>query len=78
MFEVHDKPINIFNGYLPQGEHRHHPVKFPAKAQFYRDLNAFIQSRELEKMPLVVMGDHNAAPQDADIGIGADNAKRWH
>jgi exodeoxyribonuclease-3 len=23
------------------------------------------------------MGDYNIAPQDADIGIGEDNAKRW-
>jgi len=23
------------------------------------------------------MGDYNIAPQDLDIGIGADNAKRW-
>ncbi|MFO7705202.1 MAG: exodeoxyribonuclease III, partial [Halopseudomonas sp.] len=26
---------------------------------------------------LVVMGDVNISPEDADIGIGAENAKRW-
>ena len=27
--------------------------------------------------PLVVMGDYNIAPQDIDIGIGEENARRW-
>ena len=76
-FEVDGKPINIFNGYFPQGESRDHPVKFPAKAQFYRDLNNFVQRCDMENTPLVVMGDYNIAPQDIDIGIGPDNAKRW-
>jgi len=26
---------------------------------------------------LIVMGDINISPEDCDIGIGADNAKRW-
>ena len=69
-FEVEGKPINIFNGYFPQGESRDHPVKFPAKAQFYRDLNDFVRSCDMDNIPLVVMGDYNIAPQDIDIGIG--------
>ncbi|MFT5659208.1 MAG: exodeoxyribonuclease-3 [Gammaproteobacteria bacterium] len=76
-FEVDGKPVNIFNGYFPQGESREHPLKFPAKAQFYRDLNTFVQGCDMQNTPLVVMGDYNIAPQDIDIGIGADNAKRW-
>jgi exodeoxyribonuclease-3 len=81
-YEVDGKPIYIFNGYFPQGESRDHPLKFPAKAKFYRDLNDFVQSRDmagkpLVDTPLIVMGDYNISPQDNDIGIGPDNAKRW-
>ena len=81
-YEVDGKPIYVFNGYFPQGESRDHPLKFPAKAKFYRDLNDFVQSRDmagkpLVDTPLIVMGDYNISPQDNDIGIGPDNAKRW-
>lgn len=81
-FEVDGKPIYVFNGYFPQGESRDHPVKFPAKAKFYENLNKFVQSSDmagtpLVDTPLIVMGDYNIAPQDTDIGIGPDNAKRW-
>ena len=81
-FEVDGKPIYVFNGYFPQGEGRDHPTKFPAKEKFYRDLNDFVQSSDmagtpLTGTPLIVMGDYNIAPQDSDIGIGPDNAKRW-
>ena len=27
--------------------------------------------------PLLIMGDMNVAPQDADVGIGEKNVKRW-
>ena len=30
--------IHILNGYFPQGEERDHPVKFPYKVRFYKDL----------------------------------------
>jgi len=81
-FEVGGKSIYVFNGYFPQGEGRDHPTKFPAKAKFYRDLNDFVQSsnmsgKPLVDTPLIVMGDYNISPQDIDIGIGLDNAKRW-
>ncbi|MDJ0834376.1 MAG: exodeoxyribonuclease III [Gammaproteobacteria bacterium] len=67
----------IYNGYFPQGESRDHPVKFPAKEKFYRDLNAFITTTHNPQQPVVIMGDYNIAPDDKDIGIGEDNAKRW-
>jgi len=67
----------VINGYFPQGESRDHPDKFPAKRKFYADLLAFLQARFTPEDRLVVMGDMNIAPQDLDIGIGADNAKRW-
>ena len=67
----------IYNGYFPQGESRDHPVKFPAKQRFYQDLNGFIDSHHNPQQPVVIMGDFNIAPDDKDIGIGEDNAKRW-
>jgi exodeoxyribonuclease-3 len=69
--------MSVFNGYFPQGESRDHPVKFPAKTLFYKELNEFLKSFAMDQVPLVVMGDYNIAPQDIDIGIGEDNAKRW-
>jgi exodeoxyribonuclease-3 len=67
----------VFNGYFPQGESRDHAVKFPAKQRFYADLIRFLGGYDLRQVKLVVMGDYNIAPQDIDIGIGEDNAKRW-
>jgi exodeoxyribonuclease III len=69
--------IAVVNGYFPQGEGRDHPVKFPGKARFYRDLAGYLQGSFSPEQNLVVMGDMNVAPLDLDIGIGADNAKRW-
>jgi exodeoxyribonuclease-3 len=69
--------LTVMNGYFPQGESRDHPSKFPNKRQFYADLLAHLQQHHSPDEPLVVMGDMNIAPQDSDIGIGADNAKRW-
>jgi len=76
-FEVDGRAMTVFNGYFPQGESRNHPVKFPAKARFYQDLNLFLKHYDLKQTSLVIMGDYNIAPQDIDIGIGEDNAKRW-
>ncbi len=76
-FEVGGRKIHIFNGYFPQGEARDHAVKFPAKEQFYMDLNLFLKAYDLNSDHLIVMGDYNIAPQDIDIGIGPDNARRW-
>ena len=63
--------------YFPQGESRDHAIKFPAKQKYYQDLNAFLRERHTPEQRVVVMGDYNIAPEDKDIGIGADNAKRW-
>ena len=71
------KPLHLVNGYFPQGENRHHPIKFPAKARFYERLQTYLGTVDLGMTSLAVVGDMNVAPQDADIGIGEDNAQRW-
>ena len=76
-FKIGSRVMNVYNGYFPQGESRDHPLKFPAKTQFYRQLNRFLQDFDMNSTPLVVMGDYNIAPQDIDIGIGEENARRW-
>ncbi|MCP4490823.1 MAG: exodeoxyribonuclease III [Gammaproteobacteria bacterium] len=76
-YQVNGHNVQIYNGYFPQGESRDHPVKFPAKQRFYQDLNTFLDTCDLPASNLVVMGDYNIAPVDTDIGIGADNARRW-
>lgn len=68
--------VTVINGYFPQGESRDHPQKFPAKRRFYAQLLELLQEHDPSR-PLVVMGDMNISPQDSDIGIGADNARRW-
>ncbi len=67
----------VINGYFPQGESRDHPVKFPAKQKFYADLLTYLRNTFSPDQHLIVLGDMNVAPLDLDIGIGADNAKRW-
>lgn len=69
--------LRVVNGYFPQGESRDHPVKFPAKERFYAELFTFLQRDFLPEDRLIVMGDANVAPDDADVGIGEDNARRW-
>lgn len=69
--------ISVFNGYFPQGESRDHPIKFPGKRKFYADLAAYLKDAFSPDQNLIVLGDMNVAPLDQDIGIGADNAKRW-
>ncbi|GAA4651237.1 exodeoxyribonuclease III [Kistimonas scapharcae] len=69
--------ISIINGYFPQGESREHPVKFSNKRRFYQDLMALLKDAYEPDHPLLIMGDFNISPEDKDIGIGADNAKRW-
>lgn len=75
--DAEGRPLHVFNGYFPQGESRHHATKFPAKTQFYADLQRLLEEQFSPEQGVVVMGDFNISPQDADIGIGAENAKRW-
>ncbi len=78
VFETADgQPLNLINGYFPQGESRDHEVKFPAKRKFYADLLAYLNANFTPDDRLLVIGDMNIAPLDLDIGIGPDNAKRW-
>ncbi|EMP55451.1 exonuclease III [Marinobacter santoriniensis NKSG1] len=76
-FEVNGEMLTVINGYFPQGESRDHPVKFPAKEKFYADLMRYLDDLKAEGGHVLVMGDMNISPTDKDIGIGADNAKRW-
>jgi len=76
-YDLDGDSILVFNGYFPQGESRDHEVKFPAKRRFYQDTIDFLRNYDMQKAKLVIMGDYNIAPQDTDIGIGEDNAKRW-
>lgn len=76
-FEVNGETLTVINGYFPQGESRDHPVKFPAKEKFYADLMRYLDELKAEGGHVLVMGDMNISPTDKDIGIGADNAKRW-
>ncbi|MFT5988397.1 MAG: exodeoxyribonuclease-3 [Marinobacter psychrophilus] len=76
-FVVNGETLTVINGYFPQGESRDHPVKFPAKQKFYADLMSYLDELKLRNTKVVVMGDVNISPTDKDIGIGADNAKRW-
>lgn len=70
-------PVTVVNGYFPQGESRDHATKFPAKRRFYAGLLGYLQERFSPEENLVVIGDMNVAPLELDIGIGADNARRW-
>jgi len=69
--------VTIINGYFPQGENRKHEVKFPAKEKFYADLHHKLVNEHDAKQNLVMIGDFNVAPVDNDLGIGAENVKRW-
>ncbi|RRJ84713.1 exodeoxyribonuclease III [Aestuariirhabdus litorea] len=71
------QPLMVLNGYFPQGDNRSHAIKFPAKERFYADLQHYLETYHQPQERLLVMGDFNISPTDADIGIGPDNAKRW-
>lgn len=76
-YDISGTDVYVMNGYFPQGESRDHPTKFPAKEQFYKDLNHLINTEYKTVDHYVVMGDFNISPEDKDIGIGEPNAKRW-
>lgn len=69
--------VQVLNAYFPQGENRDHPLKFPAKEKFYADLQTYLAEYCDPAAPLALLGDYNVAPVDPDIGIGAENARRW-
>lgn len=69
--------LTVLNGYFPQGESRDHPTKFPAKEKFYADLRSYLNEFDSANDLVAVVGDMNVAPCASDIGIGADNEKRW-
>lgn len=69
--------ITVINGYFPQGESRDHPIKFPAKEKFYRDLQSYLEQQLAADKPVLIMGDMNISSTDLDIGIGEENRKRW-
>ena len=69
--------LTVMNGYYPQGESRDHETKFPHKRRFYAELSEWLERDFSADNNLLVIGDMNIAPEDNDIGIGADNAKRW-
>lgn len=71
------KEVTVINGYFPQGDGQDHPTKYPAKRKFYSDLMSYLEVEFSADDPLLVIGDVNIARLDLDIGIGADNAKRW-
>jgi len=76
-YRLGDGTLTVLNGYFPQGESRDHPLKFPHKERFYAELSGLLEERYSPEQNLMVIGDMNVAPLDLDIGIGADNAKRW-
>ncbi|XOB66461.1 exodeoxyribonuclease III [Deferribacteres bacterium DY0037] len=69
--------VKFINGYFPQGESRTHPVKFQAKAKFYSDLLAYLNTSFSVDDNVLLVGDMNVAPTDYDIGISPDSVKRW-
>ena len=71
------KTLRVMNGYFPQGDSRDHPVKFPAKSKFYKDLQGFLETSHSAAGHLAIIGDFNISATDSDIGIGSDNARRW-
>jgi exodeoxyribonuclease-3 len=76
-YEINNKRLHIINGYFPQGESRSHPTKFPAKEQFYRNLLVYLNQNFDSNDLVLVLGDMNVAPEDIDIGIKPENARRW-
>ncbi len=65
--------ITVINGYFPQGESRS-SVEVPAKAQFYQNLQNYLETELKCDNPVLIMGDMNISPTDLDIGIGEETA----
>jgi len=71
------RSLRLVNGYFPQGENREHPEKFPNKRAFYANLQNWLETEATPNELLVVLGDMNISPEDSDVGIGEENARRW-
>lgn len=69
--------LTIINIYSPQGENKNHLEKFKYKQQFYQNLQNYIELTFYKKSLLLIMGDINISPTDADIGISEKNKKSW-
>jgi len=76
-YQLNGTDFTVVNGYFPQGESQDHETKYPGKKKFYADLLNVLNTEYTSQDNLIVMGDVNVAQLDIDIGIGADNAKRW-
>ncbi len=59
----------MINGYFPQGESRDHPIKFPAKAQFYQNLQNYPETELKRENPVLIMGDMNISPGDRILAL---------
>lgn len=71
------EPLIVINCYVPQGEERKHPIKFPLKQHFYTELTRYLKTTFNPKQLLIVLGDMNVAPLNLDVGIGDKNAALW-
>ena len=71
------RELFIINGYFPQGENRAHPRKFPYKKWFYARLMEHLKAQYSPDAYVCLIGDMNVAPEDADVGLGAESVKRW-
>ena len=69
--------LTCINGYFPQGESREHPIKFPYKKKFFKDLMSHLDKNFSNDQNIIILGDLNISPEDIDIGIGENNRKRW-
>jgi exodeoxyribonuclease-3 len=75
--DVNGEKVTVLNGYFPQGDNIKHETKYPYKREFYKDLMTYLNDYHNKDEQIIVMGDINISPIDADIGIGEPNAKRW-
>lgn len=76
-YHIGGNTLHIINAYFPQGESRSHPSKFPAKEKFYADLLGYLRENFTPEDLVLVIGDMNVAPDDIDVGIKPENARRW-
>ena len=76
-----EKPLDTSKGFVSDTEEEQKRfiqcTKFPKKVKFYNDLYIHIKELQKDSKNLIVMGDFNVSPEDIDIGIGEQNAKRW-